>query len=304
MASIAILGPGGVGGFLAGALAHAGERVLVVAREPAAAAIQRDGLSVESRRLGSFHARPDVAVELDQPVDALIVATKARGLDAALERVRAEPRIVLPLLNGLDHLTSLHERFGTRALAGSIRIEAYRTDPTHIVQSSPFLRVDLASADPAMRPAMDALAATLEHARVPARVMDSEAQAMWGKLVRLNSIALMTSAYDLPLGPIRTTPELRDELRACVREGAAVAAADGAVVDPAATMGELDDAHATLGTSMQRDIAAGVEPELDAIAGSVIRAAARHGVACPTIERLAARVAERAGLAAPVAASG
>jgi ketopantoate reductase len=59
-------------------------------------------------------------------------------------------------------------------------------------------------------------------------------------------------------------------------------------------MGELDDAHDTLGSSMQRDIAAGVEPELDAIAGSVLRAAARHGLACPTVERLAARVAERA----------
>jgi 2-dehydropantoate 2-reductase len=131
---------------------------------------------------------------------------------------------------------------------------------------------------------------------------------MWGKLVRLNALALMTSAYDLPLGPVRTTPELRDQLEACVREAAAVAAADGADVDPAVTMGELEDAHAELRTSMQRDIAAGVEPELDAIAGSVLRAGGRHGIACPTIERLAERVAERvaerAGLPAPVAPSG
>jgi 2-dehydropantoate 2-reductase len=85
-----------------------------------------------------------------------------------------------------------------------------------------------------------------------------------------------------------------------------VAGADGADVDPAATMGELEDAHATLGSSMQRDIAAGVDPELDAIAGSVLRAAVRHGLEAPTIERLAERVAARAGIAAPapVAASG
>jgi 2-dehydropantoate 2-reductase len=67
-------------------------------------------------------------------------------------------------------------------------------------------------------------------------------------------------------------------------------------------MGVLDDAHATLRSSMQRDIAAGAEPELHAIAGSVLRAAARHGVPCPTIERLAASVAERAGAAVPAAA--
>jgi 2-dehydropantoate 2-reductase len=112
----------------------------------------------------------------------------------------------------------------------------------------------------------------------------------------------MTSAYDRPLGPIRATPELRAELEACVAEGAAVANADGADVRPESVMGELDDAHDTLGSSMQRDIAAGVEPELDAIAGSVLRAAARHGIACPTIERLAARVAERAGTPLPAGA--
>jgi 2-dehydropantoate 2-reductase len=132
--------------------------------------------------------------------------------------------------------------------------------------------------------------------------MASEAQAMWGKLVRLNALALMTSAYDQPLGPIRSTPELRDELRACVEEAAAVANADGATVSPATVMAELTDAHDTLRSSMQRDIAAGVEPELDAIAGSVLRAAARHGLPCPTIERLAERVAKRAGAPVPAAA--
>jgi 2-dehydropantoate 2-reductase len=306
VATTAILGPGGVGAFLAGALGRSGGSVVVVAREETAAAVARDGITVQSRRLGDFHARPAVATELREPVDALVVATKARGLAAALERVHVEPRIVLPLLNGLDHLGPLRDRFGPRAVAGSIRIEAYRTSPTHVEQTSPFLRIDVASADPAMRPEIEDLAASLENAGVPARVMDSEAQAMWGKLVRLNALALMSSAYDLQLGPIRTTPELRDELEAAVREGAAVAGADGADVDPAATMGELEDAHATLGSSMQRDIAAGVEPELDAIAGSVLRAAVRHGLEAPTIERLAERVAARAGIAAPapVAASG
>jgi 2-dehydropantoate 2-reductase len=141
----------------------------------------------------------------------------------------------------------------------------------------------------------------LEAAGVPARVMDSEAQAMWGKLVRLNALACTTSAWDLPLGAIRADPECRAELEACVREAAAVARAEGATVDPADTMAELEDAHAELRTSMQRDIAAGREPELEAIPGSVLGAAARHGLECPTIARLAARAAERAGVPAPMA---
>jgi 2-dehydropantoate 2-reductase len=249
--------------------------------------------------LGAFAARPAAATTLDHPSDALVVATKAKDLDSALGRIHAEPALVVPLLNGLDHLDALRARFGPRAVAASIRIEAYRTDPSHVRQTSHFLRVDLATENHRMRPAVDALATTLNAAGVPARVMASEAQAMWGKLVRLGALALMTSAYDRPLGPIRATPELRDELEACVAEAAAVANADGAAVAPADVMAELDEAHDSLGSSMQRDIAAGVEPELDAIAGSVLRAAARHGLACPTYERLAARVAERAGTPAP-----
>ena len=52
---------------------------------------------------------------------------------------------------------------------------------------------------------------------------------------------------------------------------------------------------------MQRDIAAGREPELDAIPGAVLRAAKRHGIECPTIARLAVEIAERAGIPAPQA---
>jgi 2-dehydropantoate 2-reductase len=301
MPSIAVLGPGGVGGFLAAALERARHHVTLVARDGAAAAIAHTGVSVSSVRLGDFSARPAAVAELAGPVDALLVATKALGLEDALERVlRLEPRIVLPLLNGLDHLDVLRERYGSRAVAGSIRIESTRTAAGQIEQTSPFLRIDMASADPAMAAPLEELARTLESAGVPARVLDSESQAMWGKLVRLNALACTTSAWDLPLGAIRSDPARRSALESCVEEGCAVARAEGASVDPNATMAELDDAHPELRSSMQRDIAAGREPELDAIPGSVLRAAAQHGIECPTIERLAAMAAERAGVPAPM----
>jgi 2-dehydropantoate 2-reductase len=301
MRTIAILGPGGVGGFLAAALTRAGSRVTVVARESTAEAIASDGLRVRSALLGDFSARPAALPELSGPVDALVVATKAVGLEEALDRVRdLEPRIVLPLLNGLDHLEVLRERYGSRAVAGSIRIESTRISTGEIEQTSRFLRIDMASADAAMGEPLGELAAVLDAAGVPARIMESEAQAMWGKLVRLNALACTTSAWDLPLGAIRSDPERRAALEACVREASAVARAEGASVDPAVTMAELDDAHADLRTSMQRDIAAGREPELDAIPGSVLRAAARHGLECPTIERLSALAARRADVRAPM----
>ena len=59
---------------------------------------------------------------------------------------------MLPLLNGLDHLAVLRERFGADAvLAGTIRVEADRPEPGVVVHTSPFLLVEMASHDPGAR---------------------------------------------------------------------------------------------------------------------------------------------------------
>jgi len=298
--NIAVLGPGGVGGLVAAALARARARVVVVARESTAATIGERGVRVESVTLGDFLAHPGVVSRLEEPVDVLVVATKAAGLGAALERVEAMPRLVLPLLNGLDHIPVLRERFGEGAVvAGTIRVEADRPEPGVVVHTSRFLRVDMASHDHAMRAPMERLAGLLSEAGVPTHVGDSEAQVMWSKLVRLNALACTTSAFDKLLGEIRSTPEFRAQLVHAIEEGCAVAQAEGAAIPAGDPLGELTAAHATLGSSMQRDIAAGRPPELDAIPGSVLRAAARHGIECPTIERLVAAIAARAGVPSP-----
>jgi 2-dehydropantoate 2-reductase len=292
---IAVLGPGGVGGLLAGVLERAGNEVLVVARESTADAISERGLKVDSVMFGELLAHPRALVSLEEPVDALIVATKASGLAPALERIAVEPPLVLPLLNGLDHMTVLRERFQPDSvLAGSIRVEADRPEPAAIVHTSQFLLIDMACAVAGMRAAMDELAEALTQAGVPVRVTGSQAQVMWSKLVRLNALACTTSAYDKLLGEIRSTPELRADLEGAIEEACAVGLAEGAHdVDPAVAIAELEMAHDTLGSSMQRDIAAGRAPELDAIPGSVLRAGARHGIACPTIEKLVGLIEAR-----------
>jgi 2-dehydropantoate 2-reductase len=300
VAEIAILGPGGVGGFLAAALWQAGEPVVVVAREPTAAHIMRDGIEVESVRRGNFCAYLDATPMLEEPAEVLIVATKATGLEAALERIRQVPRLVVPLLNGLDHMDLLRERFGAdHVAAGAIRIESSSPQPGQIRQTSPFLRVDLAAEDVALRGGIERLAAALERANVPARIETSEAHVLWSKLVRLVALACTTSASGQTIGFIRSDPQWRATLEAAIEEAARVSDAEGGGVDPAVLLGELDDAHPGLGSSMQRDIAAGREPEIDAIAGAVLRAGRRHGIECPTIERLSEQIAQRAGLAVP-----
>src|SRR5947209_11360463 len=229
MQAIAVLGPGGVGGFIAAALSRAGDEVVVIAREQTVELIGAQGIEAQSVRLGDFVATPVASAPLTEPVGVLLVATKANGLESALARVRAEPALVVPLLNGLDHMELLRAHFGTdRVAAGAIRIESDRPAPGKIVQTSPFLRVDLAADDAALHPRLARLAGTLERAGIPAAVGHNEAQILWSKLVRLNALACTTSVADKPIGLIRSDPQWRSALIGCIEEAAAVANVDGA----------------------------------------------------------------------------
>jgi 2-dehydropantoate 2-reductase len=297
MTAVGVLGAGGVGGFVAAALARSGADVTVVARPETAMALEKAGLHVTSRALDAeFSARPRVATEAatGDPLDVLLVATKATGLADALARVRATPGLVVPLLNGLEHLEVLRARFGAeRVAAAVIRIESDRPAAGVIVQTSPGVRVDMASESPSLGAALEETAELLRAAGLEARVCDSEAQVMWSKLARLCALALTTSASDKPIGYVRSDPRWRSALEGAVSEAVAVANADGAGLQGSDTLAELDAAHAELGSSMQRDIAAGRATELDAIAGAVLRAGQRHGLRCPTVQWLAERVAVR-----------
>lgn len=283
---IAILGPGAVGGLIAALLEQVHLDVKVVARPLTAHQIEQHGLTVTSAMFGPITAQLETTVRLESDVDVLVVATKAAGLKAALERITVPPALVVPVLNGLDHMPLLRARFGANVLAGVIYVESDQPAPAAIVHSSAFIRIELARAPDHLEQRAAALARRLRSAGIDVATCGSETQVLWTKLVRLNALALTTSASGLLLGNIREDPFWRRRLERAVAEAVEVAQAEGALIVPTHALDDLDRYDARLGSSMARDIAAGREPELDAIAGAVLRSADRHGIAVPTIEWL------------------
>lgn len=278
----AILGAGGVGGLIGAALARSGSDVVLLLRPET---LERyDGrLSVESAVLGDFEVDVPAAAQLDRDVDVLWVAPKATQLEGALERAPAErvgDATVIPLLNGVDHVALLRERYPNVA-AAAIRVESERVAPGRIRQASPFLIVDLAGAQ--------AVAAELEGAGITVRARDDERTLLWDKLAVLAPIALATTGLDSPYGGVR-----RDEryLRA-QDEAIAVARADGAEVDEPALRTMLTKVPDEMRSSMQKDVDAGRAPELDAIAGPILRGGERHGIPVPGTRELVRLVEAR-----------
>lgn len=286
---IAVLGVGGVGGCIAALLTHGGAQVTCVGTEATVEAIRTSGLTLESPVLGRVTTRPVASSRLDSHPDILFVATKAVNLDAALQRVpqaMLDRAVVIPLLNGLDHMSRIRSALGGKVVAGSIRIEATKLAPGHISHKSPFILVKIASDGDVPRASLDRIAAFLTEHGIETHVAPNETTVLWDKLTRLVALACATAMTDRPIGEIRADPELRGMLESAVTEAVAVAQAEGVQVTVADQMRILDGMPASLTTSLQRDVAAGKASELDAIAGAVVRAGARHGIKCPTIERM------------------
>jgi 2-dehydropantoate 2-reductase len=85
-----------------------------------------------------------------------------------------------------------------------------------------------------------------------------------------------------------------ERYRRCQAEALAVARAEGADVDEDALNKIRASAPDEMRSSMQKDVAAGREPELDAIAGPIMRGGDRHGIPAPATAELARLVAARA----------
>ncbi|MFK0174327.1 ketopantoate reductase family protein [Streptomyces xanthochromogenes] len=286
--TVAVLGPGGVGGLLAALLSRAGHRVVCVARDETAQALGEHGIRVRSNQFGEFTAPVETRTKLSEPVDLCLVAVKQTALDEALMRIAPEALgdgLVLPLLNGIEHLDILRGRYGAqRVVPGVIRVESTRTAPCVIEHGSSFTEIDLAGTEDSLQP----LAAVLDGAGVRTRVLPDASATLWGKLSFLAPFALLTTRYGLTIGEVRTT--CRDELVALVEETTAVARACGAPVDVTRTLERYDMFPAGAKSSMQRDAEAGRPLELDAIGGALLRAATRHDVPVPVATRLMAEL--------------
>ncbi|ALV38866.1 2-dehydropantoate 2-reductase [Streptomyces sp. CdTB01] len=285
--TVAVLGPGGIGGLLAGLLARAGHRVICLAGEETVQVLREDGVRVRSGRFGDFTARVEADTVLREPVDACLVAVKHTALEAALDRVPPQALgdgLLVPFLNGVEHPAALRARYGPGLVAPAvIRVESTRLAPGVIEHGSPFAEIDL-TGEGVDRERLGALALALEAAGPVTRVLDDETAALWAKMSFLAPFALLTTLHAVPLGDVRTRH--RDELTALVEETAAVSRACGGPADPAQAMARYDAFPPQTKSSMQRDAEAGRPLELDAIGGALLRAADRHGVSVPVTARV------------------
>ena len=278
MPTIAVIGPGAIGGILAAWLAQDPANVVTVcARTPF------DHLEVETPD-GMITASPRVLTAVSQamPVDWVLVTTKAydtEGAAAWLHRLRRADTRVVVLQNGVEHV----ERFAPYVpveflVPAVIDCPAERTAPGRMRQRGASWIV-VPDSEPGR-----ALLPLFAKTNFDVQTGDFTTRA-WAKLC-INAPGAISAILLKPTGVIRIDP-IPELTRGMVRECIAVGRAEGATLDDAIVEAVVEGARRAPADSLNSLIAdrmAGRPMEIDARNGAIVRIGKKHGIPTPLNE--------------------
>jgi 2-dehydropantoate 2-reductase len=288
---IAVMGSGGVGGYLGARLAAAGQDVSLIARGAHLAAIQEHGLALRSA-LGDVLIRPARASDDPAdigPVDWVIFAVKLYDTEAAAAATRpllGPETGVVTFQNGVDSTAVLRRVLGREHVIGGVaHIAAVIERPGVILHTGTMASFVFGELDGARSERVAAFAAALQAAGVDHRVSAEIERDIWDKMAFLATFAGLTALMRLPIGSIREDAETRAMLRDGLSEACAVARAkDIALPDDfvARTLTRCDRLPYEMKSSMLQDLERGRRLELPWLSGAIVRLGAELGVPTPT----------------------
>lgn len=286
----AIVGAGGIGGFIAAKMIEAGQKASILARGAQLAAIRDRGLRL-IRKGGDVTVRPETVTDdagaLGQP-DLIVLSVKAHQVADAL--VQIAPAVgpdtrILPFQNGVDAPAQIAGAFGpARALIGTARIFANITGPGEITQYGQPCFFNIGDFEGNQSTCRDVIGA-FRAAGIEAPDVADVRRDLWLKFILFNAMSSLTAGSRKRFGELRALPEVVALAETLMREVAAVGRAEGVNLTDAEVKACLklflevvpEDGR----TSTAHDLEEGRALEIDHLCGAVARLGKTHGVPVP-----------------------
>lgn len=301
--SIAVVGPGAVGGYYGGLLAHRGHDVRFLMRSDLLAVRERglvihtQGTTVALPRAQAFGTPGEIG-----PCDLVIIALKATGnaaLDELIPPLLHERTVLLTLQNGLGNEEYLAQRWGAeRVMGGLCFVCLNRTAPgviAHFDQGT----ISIGEFAGAPQARTQEIVAAFADAGIEARLVENLLTERWRKLlwnIPFNGLAI--AAGGATVADVLADEGLRTSARALMSEG----------LDAARRLGhDIPDSFADFQIERSYSVGAyrpsslidwelGRPVEVEAIWGEPLRRGLAAGAAMPRLDllyRLLRRLAMR-----------
>ena len=288
--TFAIMGSGGMGGYIGAKLSQAGYRVSFIARGAHLEAMQNNGLKIEG---------PDETFVIDPiqatsdprdigPVDFVIFCVKLWDTEAAGEQCRdlvGPDTAVLSMQNGVDAEPILSGLLGSQHVMGATsEIGANIIEPGLVRRFTPFAAIRFGEFDQHRSKRSIQFSEAITAAKFEADYVDSINLTIWDKFLWLVGASALNCVTRQPFGPVREDPDTRALLRQIMEEVMSVANAKGISLtneNIEARLDYIDNLPGQAKVSMALDLERGNRLELPWLSGTAIRMGRELNVPTP-----------------------
>lgn len=303
---VAVVGVGGVGGYLAGMLGQVCPHLTLAARGGRKESLQRNGLILHSDYKGELTAVPEQVVETKdlKEQDFIFICVKNYSLEEVCRELTSavtDETVIIPVMNGVNPGERVRSYLGRGTVVDSlIYIVAFANEDYSITQQGDFARLCIGIKDAAVPQENETAvyqkkAAPQEKAAETAALLtaadiDCEVAAdieveIWRKYILNCAYNVETAFYDNTIGQLRRDEKKAKEYEALVNEAYQVGLAKGVAIRQEHIDAIIHRFYYELAddatSSLQRDIRAGRRSEVDVFGGYIVREAERHGIPVP-----------------------
>ncbi|MEH7120316.1 2-dehydropantoate 2-reductase [Neobacillus vireti] len=289
---ILVLGAGGVGGYFGGRLVEQGKDVSFLVRSRRKHQLEKNGLVIRSVN-GDFSFTPKLLTKTDAaaPYDVVLFSTKAYHLEEAINDLKpfiGEKTVIIPLLNGVDHLSSLKQAFGNdKVIGGLCFIETTLNRDGDIVQTSAADRLVFGEIEKLDTDRIRQITDTFSGTKANFVLSDHIEQDMWHKYLFIAAFSGVTTLMRAPIGPIRESDGGQNFIRQLLEEIEQIMKACGAPIAENIIekhMQTIQDLSYDMKSSMQRDMEKGLFIEGEHLQGYLLKIAKELDVDTPLLK--------------------
>lgn len=290
---IVVLGAGALGGYFGSRWEEAGADVTFLVREKRAKQLHEQGMKISSTQGNHSISDPRVTTDVHdiEHADLVFVSVKGYHLEGTLENLKIlveKGAFVLPVLNGIEHITVLQDYLGKESVIGGVSfIVATLNDYGHIEHSSEFHKLIFGQLDSVQSDICRRLLELSNKAKLEVTYSDSILKELWKKYLFINAFSGITTATNLSIGPVRDNKDTLQVAEMILKEMQQLANSYTIEISDK----EVDEAKNNLQkfgddatSSMHQDRRKGLTLELDHLHGGALRMAETKGLKLPFIE--------------------
>lgn len=292
---IVIIGAGALGAYFGSRFHEGGANVTFVVRERRAKQLQEKGIHVTSPKGDYQIDNPKFvtdAVEIEH-ADIVLVSVKGYHMQGTLDSLKTltkDGAYVLPILNGIEHISMLQDQLGKDFVLGGLSfIIATLNEDGHVIHSSDFDDLVFGPLQPTQTTICQELDDLVKKTTISGNNNDTILVELWKKYMFINAFSGVTTATNLSIGPIREEADTFKIVEMILHEMKILAKAYNVEIsedEVEAAKNKLLNLPNEATSSMHQDRRKGLTLEVDHLHGGTIRLAKAVGVEMPYTETI------------------